>query len=131
MINAEQTEQEGHNGHDGHDGQAESLSSREAEAANDSTAQVSHAGSSESVNTVTEEAFRPEELTLERAQSMGYPTEQSLASKSIESNTTPQDLEKGVVAPILIQQELGAQDYEKSDVTPIPRRAHTPSASYS
>lgn len=128
MNHAEHIEQEGR---DGHDGQAESLSSREAEAANDSTAQVSHAGSSESVNTVTEEAFRPEELTLEKAQSMGYPTEQSLASKSVESNTTPQDLEKGVVAPILIQQELGAQDYEKSDVTPIPRRAHTPSASYS
>ena len=128
MTETEYTEQEGR---DGHDGQADSLSSREVEAANDSTAQVSHAGSSESLDTVTEEPFHPEELTLEKAQSLGYPTEQSLHSKSIDSNNPPQDLEKGVVAPILIQQELGAQDYEKSDVTPIPRRGHTPSASYS
>lgn len=98
-------------------------------------------GSKPSINTIhtTAGSFRPEELTLERAQSLGYPTEHSMPSKSTDSNSSYEDLEKGglekadlersVVAPILIQQELGSNDYEKSDIAPIARRGHTPNPS--
>ena len=86
------------------------------------------------VDGTKEESFKPEDLTLQRAESLGYPTEKSIPSKSLSdhssSGSSAEDLEKGIVAPILIKQELGAQDYEKSDVAPIMRRGHTPTASY-
>lgn len=120
------------------DGQSESLDFHEAEARHESTA-LGSKPSLNSIHTATE-SFRPEELTLGKAQFLGYPTEQSLPFKSTNSNSSYEDLEKGglekadleksIVAPILIQQELGAQDYEKSDVAPIVRRGHTPNASY-
>jgi len=122
------------------DGQSESLDVHDAQREHESTAQVSQKPSTNSIHTAMDEPFRPEELTLEKAQSLGYPTEQSLLSESPNSNSSYEDLEKGsmekadieksIVAPILIQQELGAQDYEKSDVAPIARRGHTLNASY-
>ena len=98
-------------------------------------------GSKPSLNTIhtATESFRPEELTLEKAQSLGYPTEKSSpygtsnADSSLDdlekNNAAKADLEKSIVAPILIQQELGAQDYEKSDVAPIVKGGHTPNNS--
>lgn len=113
------------------DGRSESLVFHDAEAPIEPPTPSTHAASEASVSTAKEEPFRPQDMTLERAQSLGYPTEQSLPSQSSSSSgTSTEDLEKGVVAPILVQQELGAQDYEKSDVAPIMRRGHTPSASY-
>ena len=96
--------------------------------------QVGSPVSATSADTAKEEPFKPEDMTLERAESLGYPTEKSVPSKSLSdhssSGSEAEDLEKGIVAPILIKQELGAHDYEKSDVAPIMRRGHTPSASY-
>ena len=90
--------------------------------------------STSSVETEKVGSFKPEDMTLERAESLGYPTEKSAPSQSLHessaSGSTAEDLEKGIVAPILVKQELGAQDYEKSDVAPIIRKRHTPSASY-
>ena len=93
------------------------------------------AASTSSAVTEKEQPFRPEDMTLERAESLGYPTEKSAPSQTASdgstSSTTVEDLEKGIVAPILVKQELGAQDYERSDVAPIVRRGHTPTPSYS
>lgn len=90
--------------------------------------------SAASIDNVKEETFRPEDMTLERAQSLGYPTENSvsldLPDEASSPATSTEDLEKAIVAPILVQQELGAQEYEKSDVAPFGRRRHNPSASY-
>ena len=92
---------------------------------------------SPSVDPEKNDHFRPEDMTLERAESLGYPTEKSAPSTltsdgfSSVSSTEAEDLEKGIVAPILVQQQLGAQDYERSDVAPLVRRGHTPNASYS
>ena len=102
---------------------------------NEPPASSTRASSTTSVNAEKEEPFKPEDMTLERAESLGYPTEKSAPSQSSSdrstSGTSAEDLEKGVVAPILVKQELGAHDYERSDVAPIMRRGHTPSASYS
>ncbi len=75
----------------------------------------------------TERNFQPGLLDLKRATAMGYPTEQML-SKS--SNNSSEDLEKGVVAPVLVQQELGAYNVEKSDAMPPRRVPHTSTPSY-
>ena len=116
--------------HTRHDGQSESINSHDFDAANGSTTQGSQEESIDSIYTATDDHFRLEGLTLEKAQSLGYPTEQTLPSESVESHSTSDDLEKGIVAPILIQQELGAQDYEKSDVAPVMRRGYTPGPSH-
>ncbi|KAK3171788.1 hypothetical protein OEA41_003872 [Lepraria neglecta] len=116
--------------HTRHDGQSESINSHDFDAANGSTTQGSQEESVDSIHTATDDHFRPEGLTLEKAQSLGYPTEQTLPSESVESHSTSDALEKGIVAPILIQQELGAQDYEKSDVAPVMRRGHIPGSSH-
>lgn len=79
-----------------------------------------------------DEPFRPELLDTARATAMGYPTEETLPSeKSIHSTNSYEDLEKGVVAPILVQQELGADRFEKSDVMPMRRGHHEATQSYS
>lgn len=79
-----------------------------------------------------DEPFRPELLDTARATAMGYPTEETLPSeKSIHSANSYEDLEKGVVAPILVQQELGADNFEKSDVMPMRRGNHEATQSYS
>lgn len=79
-----------------------------------------------------DEPFRPELLDTARATAMGYPTEETLPSeKSIHSTNSYEDLEKGVVAPILVQQELGADNFEKSDVMPMRRGNHEATQSYS
>lgn len=78
------------------------------------------------------EQFRPELLDTARAAAMGYPTEETIPSeKSIHSTNSYEDLEKGVVAPILVQQELGADNFEKSDVMPMRRGHHEATQSYS
>ncbi|KAL6718318.1 hypothetical protein ACLMJK_004407 [Lecanora helva] len=93
-----------------------------------------HKDSTTSVATAKEEPFKPEDMTLERAESLGYPTEKTVRSQSLSDGsseaTSAEDLEKGIVAPILVKHQLGAQDYEKSDVAPIMRRGHTPTPSY-
>ncbi|MCJ1459728.1 hypothetical protein MMC28_010107 [Mycoblastus sanguinarius] len=113
---------------------SESLGFHNAEPAHDSTAYNSQFVSLDSKHTAieehTKEIFRPETFNTEKANAMGYPTEQSLPSQSSESSSSIEDLEKGVVAPILVQQQLGAQDYEKSDAMPIARRGHAPGSSY-
>lgn len=67
--------------------------------------------------------FRPETLNWAQATAMGYPTEQSVDSNPSLSISSFEDLEKGAVAPILVQQQLGADNYEKSDAMPA-RRGH-------
>ena len=62
---------------------------------------------------------------MARATAMGYPTERTLSSeKSLRSANSYEDLEKGVVAPVLVQQELGADNFEESDVMPMRRGNH-------
>lgn len=79
-----------------------------------------------------DEPFRPELLDTARATALGYPTEETGPSeKSIHSTNSYEDLEKGVVAPILVQQELGADKFEKSDVMPMRRGLHEATQSYS
>ena len=72
--------------------------------------------------------LKPESLDLKTATEMGYPTEQML--RCAKSNNSSEDLEKGVVAPVLVQQELGAHDVEKSDAMPPRRVPHTSTPSY-
>ena len=97
--------------------------------ANSSTAQGSPAESIVSAFTATEELFRLEDLTFEKAFNLGYPTEQTF-EKPFSSSGSTDDLEKGAIAPVLIQQQLGARDYEKSDALPAVRKQSDTSASY-
>jgi len=117
-----------------HDGRSESFAFHDAKAPNEPPTPSTQAVLATPVHTAKEESYRPEDMTLERANALGYPTEKSLSLNSphegSSSASSSEDLEKGMVAPILVQQELGAHDYEKSDVAPIMRRGHTPSASY-
>ena len=101
----------------------------DSESANGSTAQGSPAESITSVHTATEEFFRLEDLTLEKATNLGYPTEQTF-EQSYGSSSLSEDLERGVVAPVLVQQQLGAHDYEKSDALPGIRQDSATAASY-
>lgn len=79
-----------------------------------------------------EEPFRAELLDTARAAAMGYSTEDTLPSeKPIHSTNSYEDLEKGVVAPMLVQQELLANKFEKSDVMPIRKGHHEAIQSYS
>lgn len=101
----------------------------DADSANESTAQGSPAESIVSVYTTREDSFRLEDLTLEKATTLGYPTEQTF-EQSFGSSTSSEDLEKGVVAPVLVQQQLGAHDYEKSDALPVMRKRPDAAESY-
>lgn len=80
------------------------------------------------VNSVS---FRPEKLTTAKASSLGYPTEDTL-NDSLTSGGSSDDLEKGM-APVLIQEQLGANDLEKSDIEHVVRARgnHTANPSYS
>ena len=73
-------------------------------------------------------SLKPESLDVKTATEMGYPTEQMLPCKT--SNNSSEDLEKGAVAPVLVQQELGAHSFEKSDAMPPRRVPHTSTPSY-
>ena len=73
---------------------------------------------------------RPELLSTAGAIAMGYPTEHTLHFDSKHSSSSSEDLEKGAVAPILVQQALGADECEKSDVIPVKRVGHEPTESY-
>ncbi|CAF9923808.1 MAG: hypothetical protein HETSPECPRED_005425 [Heterodermia speciosa] len=74
--------------------------------------------------------FRPENLDLARANSLGYPTEESYLEESDTSFSSYEDLEKGI-APILVQHQLGAKHVEVSDIPPIKKRpGHTVNLSY-
>lgn len=97
--------------------------------ADGSTAQGSSAESITSVHTAREDFFRLEDLTLEKATDLGYPTEQTF-EQSFGSGISSEDLEKGVVAPVLVQQQLGAHDYEKSDALPVMRKDPDTATSY-
>lgn len=97
--------------------------------ANGSTAHGSPAESIASVYTAREESFRLEDLTLEKATNFGYPTEQ-IFEQSFGSSSSSEDLEKGIVAPVLVQQQLGAHDYEKSDALPVIRNGADTAAPY-
>lgn len=117
---------------------SESLEFHDVEIGNVSNAPTSHASrtaSLDSIHTAQEEPsahlFRPTTLDTEKATALGYPTEQSLPSKSLSSSSSSEDLETGIVAPLLVQHGLGAQDYEKSDVAPIGKGGHTPDPSCS
>ena len=101
----------------------------DVDSANGSTAQGSPAESITSVYTATEEVFRLEDLTLEKATKLGYPTEQTF-EQPFGSSGSADDLEKGIVAPVLVQQQLGAHDYEKSDALPVMRKDSDTAASY-
>ena len=101
----------------------------DVDSANSSTAQGSPAESIVSAYTATEELFRLEDLTFEKAFNLGYPTEQTF-EKPFGSSGSADDLEKGVIAPVLVQQQLGARDYEKSDALPVMRKQSDTSASY-
>lgn len=97
--------------------------------ADGSTAQGSLAESIASAYTAREESFRLEDLTLEKATKFGYPTEQTF-EHSVGSSRSSEDLEKGVVAPVLIQQQLGAHDCETSDALPVMRKDSDKASSY-
>ncbi len=99
------------------------------DSANGSTAQGSPAESIASIHTATEDFFRLEDLTLEKATNLGYPTEQTFEN-SFGSSVSSEDLEKGVVAPVLVQQQLGAHDYDKSDAFPGVREGSDTATSY-
>lgn len=79
----------------------------------------------------TEQHFQPELLTTARATAMGYPTEQTFHAESTHSSCSSEDLEKGIVAPDLAQEELQANDFEKSDVMPVRLDGPKPTQSYS
>lgn len=86
-----------------------------------------------STHATKEKSFCPEDMTTERAERLGYPTESYLSMTlphgSSSSVSSCEDLEKGIVAPILLQQHLGEHHYEKSDIGPI-RRHNLPTASH-
>lgn len=71
--------------------------------------------------------FRPQDLDLARAKSLGYPTEQS-AEGSLASSLSYVDLEKGV-GSIVIQHQLGADNVEVSDNPSGNRSWATPQSS--
>ena len=108
--------------------------SQNVEATEQTQIPSSRTASTISIETSKEQPFNLQNMTQEKAESLGYPTEKSAPSQSLDgssaSESSAEDLEKGIVAPILVKQELGAHDYEKSDVAPIVRRGHTPTASY-
>ncbi|KAL8816503.1 MAG: hypothetical protein Q9223_004500 [Gallowayella weberi] len=81
---------------------------------------------------VSDASFRPETLTTAKACSLGYPTENTFEDQSTASSFSSDDLEKGM-APVLIQNQLGANEIEKSDMesTVRDRGHHTTNPSYS
>ncbi|KAL8649913.1 MAG: hypothetical protein Q9226_005372 [Calogaya cf. arnoldii] len=73
---------------------------------------------------VTEASFCPGTLTTAKASALGYPTENTFADGSFSSSASSDDLEKGM-APVLIQNQIGANEIEKSDmVPPVRARGH-------
>ena len=74
--------------------------------------------------------FRPEELDMARAKSLGYPTEESLSQQSTTSSLSYVDIEKGI-GPVIIQHQLGADSIEESD-NPLSKGhpCHSPSLSH-
>ena len=83
-------------------------------------------GSQETIKAASQEDSHQQTSQLEmlstpRAMTLGYPTEQTAPSHSSRSNSSFEDLEKGAVAPVLLQQELGANNnMEMPDAMPIP-----------
>ncbi|KAL8916768.1 MAG: hypothetical protein Q9172_006134 [Xanthocarpia lactea] len=80
---------------------------------------------------VTDASFRPATLTTAKASSLGYPTEDTLEDQSVTSTASSDDLEKGM-APVLIRNQIGANEIEKSDMesTVRARGHHTAYPSY-
>ena len=106
--------------------QSQSPDFHDVDASHVSTARGSQVESVDSIHTAMEEppepTFRPEAFTTEKAEALGYPTEKSSPSELSNSGSSSDDLEKGVVAPVLVQQELGAHGFEVSDAAPVARR---------
>lgn len=74
--------------------------------------------------------FQPEMPSTAKTMALGFPSEQTASSHSSRPNSSFEDLEKGAITPILLQQELGANDVEKLDVMPIlVQRGHLPTLS--
>ncbi|KAI4146809.1 MAG: hypothetical protein L6R39_003320 [Caloplaca ligustica] len=80
---------------------------------------------------VTDVSFRAETMTTTKASSLGYPTENMFEDESITSGSSSDDLEKGM-APVLVQQQIGANEIEKSDIEPTVRErgSHAANSSY-
>ncbi|KAI4249173.1 MAG: hypothetical protein L6R40_000631 [Gallowayella cf. fulva] len=75
---------------------------------------------------VSDVSFRPETLTTAKACSLGYPTEDTFEDRSNASSASSDDLEKGM-APVLIQNQIGANEIELSDMECAVRaRGHHP-----
>ena len=98
------------------------------DSANVSTAHGSSAASIASAYTATEELFRLEDLTFEKAINLGYPTEQSFVQSF--GYGLFEDLERGMIAPVLVQKQLGAHGVEKSDALPVSQRRRDVTASH-
>lgn len=79
---------------------------------------------------VTDASFRPGTLTTAKASSLGYPTENTFEDESITSSASSDDLEKGM-APVLIQDQIGANETEKSDLVSTIRARTTDPANIS
>ncbi|KAI4102480.1 MAG: hypothetical protein LQ339_004634 [Xanthoria mediterranea] len=79
---------------------------------------------------VTDASFRPGTLTTAKAASLGYPTENTFEDQSITSSASSDDLEKGM-APVLIQDQIGANETEKSDMVSTIRARTTDPANLS
>ncbi|KAL9046098.1 MAG: hypothetical protein Q9214_000979 [Letrouitia sp. 1 TL-2023] len=74
---------------------------------------------------------RPETMTTAAALLLGYPTENTIQDDSPGSSISSDDLEKGM-APVMVQNQLGANEIEKSDTVAVARRGnHTVNPSYS
>ena len=72
----------------------------------------------------------PDLVDSESAAAMGYPAESANPSVSKHSSSTFDDLEKGPIAPVLVQQqhEFGPNDFEKVDALST-RRGHASTVS--
>lgn len=95
---------------------------------NVSTAHGSSAASIASAYTATEDIFRPEDLTFEKAIRLGYPTEQSFVQSF--GYGLSEDLERAMIAPVLVQKQIGAHRIEKSDALPVAQRRRDVTTSY-
>lgn len=67
-------------------------------------------------------SFRPEELDLARARSLGYPTEETASEQSPTSSFSYTDLEKGI-GSIVIKHQIGSEKVEVSDNPPAGLRS--------
>lgn len=82
-----------------------------------------------SAYTTMKEPLRPVDMSFEKAQSLGDPTEHSGPSDDSSPELSTEVLEKGSVASILTQKQVAAQNHGKPDVALMAKKGHTPNAS--